>query len=37
MHKNRDLWEAEHERTDWEAVKPLPGVQDVGSVGAAAD
>jgi plasmid maintenance system antidote protein VapI len=37
MQKTRDLWEAEHERTGWEAVTPLPGVQDVGGVDAAAD
>ncbi|SFK31430.1 addiction module antidote protein, HigA family [Desulfomicrobium apsheronum] len=37
MQKTRDLWEAEHERTGWEEVKPLPGVQGVGGVNAVAD
>ena len=37
MQKTRDLWEAEHERTGWEEVKPLPGVQAVGDDNARAD
>ena len=31
MQKTRDLWEAEHERTGWETVTPLPGVLDAGT------
>ena len=37
MQNTRDLWEAEHERTGWEEVKPLPGVQAVGDDNARAD
>ncbi len=29
MQKTRDLWEAEHERTVRETLKPLPGVHGV--------
>jgi len=28
MQKTRDLWEAEHERTGWEIVTPIPGVHE---------
>jgi plasmid maintenance system antidote protein VapI len=37
MQKTWDLWKAEHERTGWEEVKPLPGVKGVGGDNALAD
>jgi plasmid maintenance system antidote protein VapI len=37
MQKTRDLWEAEHERTGWETVTPLPGLKDASGVDAAGD